>query len=125
MPLLAGRALPWLFGVVLMVRKFTGWDTKALSQGKGGLFINVHAQPGARHPQLRGMHGDAVKIAVKEAAQDGRANAAIIRFIAEGINLPVADVELSSGLTSRRKRVFLHGDSGELTHKLELWLNAE
>jgi len=87
--------------------------------------MNVHAQPGARQPQLRGMHGDAIKIAVKEAAQDGRANAAIIRFIAEGINLPLANVELSSGLTVRRKRVFLHGDSRELTHKLELWLNAE
>jgi uncharacterized protein (TIGR00251 family) len=97
----------------------------ALSRGKGGLFMNVHAQPGARQPQLRGMHGDAVKIAVKEAAQDGRANAAIIRFIAEGFNLPVADVELSSGLTSRRKRVFLHGNSEELTQKLEMWLNAE
>jgi len=98
---------------------------EALSQGKGGLFVNVHAQPGARQPQLRGMHGDAVKIAVKEVAQDGKANAAIIRFVAEGINLPVADVELSSGLNSRRKRVFLHGNSEELTHKLESWLNAE
>ena len=87
--------------------------------------MNVHAQPGARRPQLRGMHGDAVKIAVKEAAQDGRANAAIIRFIAEAINLPLVNVELSSGLTARRKRVFLHGDSAELTHKLELWLNAK
>jgi uncharacterized protein (TIGR00251 family) len=98
---------------------------EALSRGKGGLYMNVHAQPGAKRPQLRGMHGDAIKIAVKEAAQDGKANAAIIRFIAEGIHLPLADVELSSGLTSRRKRMFLHGDSGELTHKLELWLNAE
>ena len=102
----------------------TGQDTGAWSRGKGGLFMNVHAQPGARHPKLRGLHGDAVKIAVKETAQDGRANAAIIRFIAEGINLPIADVELRSGLTSRRKRVFLHGDAAELIHKLELWLNA-
>jgi uncharacterized protein (TIGR00251 family) len=98
--------------------------SEALSRGKGGLFMNVHAQPGARHPRLRGMHGNAVKIAVKEAAQDGRANAAIIRFIAEGMGLPVADVELSSGLTSRRKRVFLHGDAEELIHKLEIWLNV-
>ena len=99
--------------------------TGALSRGKGGLFMNVHAQPGARCPQLRGMHGDAIKIAVKAAAQDGKANAAIIRFIAEGLDMSVSEVELSSGKTSRRKRVFLHGDAAELTQKLELWLNAE
>ena len=97
----------------------------ALSRGKGGLFMNVHAQPGARCPQLRGMHGDTIKIAVKEAAQDGRANAAIVRFIAKELNMSAAEVELSSGMTSRRKRVFLRGDAVELTQKLELWLNAE
>ncbi len=87
--------------------------------------MKVHAQPGAKRPQLRGMHGDAIKIAVKEAAQDGKANAAIVRFIAKELNMSAADVELSSGMTSRRKRVFLHGDAVELTQKLELWLNAE
>ena len=97
----------------------------AVSQGKGGLFLNVHAQPGARLPRLRGMHGDAIKIAVKEAAVDGQANAAIVRFIADAIKLSVADVQLSSGLTSRRKRIFLHGNALELTHRLQAWLNAE
>jgi len=86
--------------------------------------MNVHAQPGAKMPQLRGMHGDAVKIAVREAAQDGRANAALTRFIARSLSLSEADVELSSGLASRRKRVFLHGDVETLTDKLELWLHG-
>jgi len=96
----------------------------ALSEGRGGLYVNIHAQPGARKPALRGMHGDAVKIAVAEAAQDGEANAAIVRFIAGALKLARTDVEVASGHTSRRKRVFLHGDGAELRGRLQLWLDG-
>lgn len=94
------------------------------SEGKGGLYLNVHAQPGARKPALRGLHGDAVKIAVGEAAQDGKANRAIIRFIADSLDLAQRDVEISSGETSRRKRVLLHGDAEALKRKLGAWLDG-
>jgi len=94
------------------------------SEGKGGLYLNVHAQPGARRAQLRGLHGDAVKIAVGEAAQDGKANKAIVRLIAKGLGLPVASVEITSGMSSRRKRVFLCGDAAALRQNILDWLNA-
>ncbi|PIP03544.1 MAG: hypothetical protein COW18_01810 [Zetaproteobacteria bacterium CG12_big_fil_rev_8_21_14_0_65_54_13] len=95
----------------------------ALTEGRDGLYLNIHAQPGARKPQLRGMHGDAVKIAVAEAAQDGKANEAIIRFVASALDLARADVEVASGHTSRRKRLFLHGEEGDLRTRLQLWLD--
>jgi len=95
------------------------------SEGKGGLYLNVHAQPGARRAQLRGLHGDAVKIAIGEAAQDGKANKAITRVIAKALNLPVSDVEITSGMTSRRKRVFLRGASAELKQQILVWLNQD
>jgi len=94
----------------------------ALCSGSDGVYVNIHAQPGARKPSLRGMHGDAIKIAVAEAAQDGKANAAIVRFIAKGLDLGRADVEVASGHTSRRKRIFLHGDESLLRKKLYEWL---
>jgi len=94
------------------------------SEGKDGLYLNVHAQPGARRAQLRGLHGDAVKIAIGEVAQDGKANKAIVRVIAKAFDLPVADVEISSGMTSRRKRVLLRGNSDTLKQHLELWLKG-
>ncbi len=94
----------------------------AISEGKGGIYLNVHAQPGARKPQLRGMHGDAVKIAVAEAAQDGKANRAILRVIARGLGLGGDDVVLASGASSRRKRVFLKGDPAALKANLRQWL---
>lgn len=94
------------------------------SEGKGGIYLNVHAQPGARYPRLRGLHGDAVKIAVRQQAREGEANEAMIRFIAGGMHLGTSEVELVSGHGSRRKRVFLHGEAAELVRRLEAWLNA-
>lgn len=96
----------------------------AVSEGRGGIYLNVHAQPGARRPRLRGMHGDALKIAISEPPLDGKANEAIVRFVADGLGLKTGDVELVAGQASRRKRVFLHGESAELSRRLEAWLNA-
>jgi len=90
----------------------------AITVGKGGIYLNVHAQPGARRPAVRGMHGDAVKIAVREAAQDGKANAAIVNFMAEMLNCAKRDVEVASGHTSRRKRLFIHGDAQPVINRL-------
>ncbi len=92
--------------------------------GKGGLYLNIHAQPGARRPQLRGLHGDAVKIAIGEAAQDGKANKSITRVIAKALDLPISDVDITSGMTARRKRVFLRGDAVSLKVNILKWLNA-
>jgi uncharacterized protein len=93
-----------------------------VSEGKDGLYLQVHAQPGAKQAALRGLHGDAVKVAVKEAAQDGKANAAITAFIAKELGLPKSAVEVTSGHTSRSKRLFIHGNAKEIRQRLEAWL---
>lgn len=95
------------------------------SVGKGGIYLNVHAQPGARRAQLRGLHGDAVKIAIGEAAQDGKANKAIVRLVADALGLSASDVKLTAGMTSRRKRLFLSGETADLHNALLAWLNRD
>lgn len=95
----------------------------AITVGKEGVYINVHAQPGVRKPQLRGMHGDAIKIAVREAAQDGKANTAIVNFMAELLGCAKRDVVVASGHTSRRKRLFIHGDAQLVINRLREMLD--
>jgi len=95
----------------------------AITVGKGGVYLNIHAQPGARKPQLRGMHGDAVKIAVRAAAQDGKANAAIIHFLADALDCARKDIEVTSGHASRRKRVFISGDIPEIVAHIKVMLS--
>ncbi len=92
--------------------------------GKEGLYLNIHAQPGARRPQLCGLHGDAVKIAIGEAAQDGKANKAIISLLAKSLRVPSAAIEITSGLSARRKRILLRGEPADLKQKILDWLNT-
>jgi hypothetical protein len=93
-----------------------------LTAGKDGVYLSIHAQPGAKKAALRGLHGDAIKVAVKEAAQDGKANKAIEAFIAKELGLAKRDVEVTSGHTSRSKRIFLSGDADDLQKLVESWL---
>ena len=95
-----------------------------LKAGKDGVYLRVHAQPGAKNASFKGLHADAVKIAVKEAPQDGKANRAIEGFIAKELNLPKSSVSVTSGHTSRSKRIFIDGDVELLFRKIHVWLGC-
>lgn len=69
------------------------------------LLLQVHAQPGARQSAFAGLHGDAVKIRLAAAAQDGRANAELRRFLATAFAVSLGNVVLLSGEASRHKRL--------------------
>lgn len=95
-----------------------------LTPGKNGIYLNIHAQPGAKQAALRGLHGNAVKIAVKEAPQDGKANKAIEAFVAKSLAVSKASVNVVSGHTSRSKRLFINGDSSILVQDVCYWLEC-
>lgn len=65
--------------------------------------LTIHAQPGAKRNEVAGLHGGALKIRLAAPAIDGKANAALITFIAQQLDLPRAAITLESGQTSRRK----------------------
>ena len=93
-----------------------------LKAGEGGVYLTVHAQPGAKNASLKGLHGEAVKVAVKEAPQDGKANKAIEAFIAKELSLAKSSVTVTSGHTSRSKRLFIAGDTESLSRQICEWL---
>lgn len=65
--------------------------------------ITVHVVPGAKHTECVGAHGDALKVRVTAPPVDGKANALLLRFLAESFGLGYSAVELVGGATSRRK----------------------
>ena len=81
----------------------------------GGVTLAVRAQPGAKKSAITGIYGEGVtaqlKIAVHAPAIEGRANAALMAFVAEMFGLPKNGVELISGDTSRSKVLLLRGIS--------------
>ena len=79
----------------------------------GGVTLVVRAQPGAKKTAIVGVYGEGpaaqLKIQVHAPPIEGRANDALIRFLAESFDLPPRSVELISGTSSRSKVFLLRG----------------
>jgi uncharacterized protein len=69
----------------------------------GRITLTLHIQPGAKKTEFAGLHGEALKIRLAAPPVDGKANEALLRFIAEVLHLPKSAVTLKSGQTSRHK----------------------
>lgn len=67
--------------------------------------LTLHVQPGAARTGYAGLHGDAHKVRLAAPAVDGRANEALVAFLAEAFGVRKRDVEIVSGASSRRKVV--------------------
>jgi uncharacterized protein (TIGR00251 family) len=75
----------------------------------GGCVVNVRVIPRASKNQIQGVLGDALKIRLQAPPVDGKANEALVRFLAETLNVPTRSISLLSGETGRSKRVLLTG----------------
>jgi uncharacterized protein (TIGR00251 family) len=75
-----------------------------------GWTLAVHVQPGAKRSGVAGLHGDRLKIRIGAPALDGRANEALVAFVAERLGVPKRDVAVVSGERSRDKLVAVAGD---------------
>ena len=100
-------------------------DTNDLyDDGPEGVVLRVHVQPGAGRSAVVGRHGDALKVRVAAPPVEGRANEAARALVAEALGVPEADVELTSGQSSRTKRFRLKGlDAEEADKRLRVALD--
>lgn len=73
--------------------------------------LMLHVQPGAKRSEIAGLHGDALKIRLAAPPVEGRANEALLRFIAECFHVPLRNVEIRQGGQSRHKRVEVRGSA--------------
>lgn len=73
------------------------------------VILEVHVQPGASHTALAGLHGERLKIRIAAPAAEGRANEALIAFLADWCRVPKKNVTLAAGATSRVKRIIIEG----------------
>ena len=79
------------------------------TDSEGSTEILVHVQPGARRSGFVGLHGDALKVAVRAKATEGEANRAVCELVAGALGVARSSVHLTSGHRSRRKRVRVEG----------------
>lgn len=73
------------------------------------MILDLHVQPGARVSEFAGRHGERIKVRLAARAVDGKANEALIEFLAAHYGVAKRDVRIVAGLKSRQKRVEISG----------------
>ena len=84
-----------------------------------GIIVKIRAQAGARKSGVQGQHDGALKVAVTQAPEKGKANKAIIAVLSKQLDVRKSQIELISGQTSPQKK-FLFRDitAAELSSRL-------
>jgi uncharacterized protein len=81
--------------------------------------LRLRVSPGAARPGVVGRHGDAWKLRVTAPPEDGRANEAVVRLLADTLSVPRSAVTLVSGHGGRDKIVELAGiDASQIDRRL-------
>jgi len=82
-----------------------------LTETPDGVILNVRAQPRSSRAGIDGLLGDAVKVRIRCAPVDGKANKELVETLADEFDLPKSCVVFKSGETSKQKRILLRGVS--------------
>ena len=76
-----------------------------------GVVVNVRAQPRSSRAGVEGVVADALKVRLRSAPVDGKANRELVETVADAFGLPKSRVKFKSGETSKTKRIILCGVS--------------
>ncbi len=79
----------------------------------GGVRLRLRIQPRASREEVAGVAGDAIRVRLSAPPVEGAANEALVRFLADRLDVSRSAVDLVSGQTSRNKLVEVHGVSVE------------
>lgn len=91
-----------------------------------GTVLSVRVLPGSRRGGVRGVHAGALKVAVAQPAEKGRANEALLELLAGLLGLSRGQVEILSGAGTSNKRVLISGlDRQRLMERLTAALDAQ
>jgi uncharacterized protein (TIGR00251 family) len=80
-----------------------------ITEAEGGVTFAVQAVPRASRNEIAGVHGDALRVRLTAPPVEGRANEALIAFLAQQLGVRKSQVEIVAGATSRRKVIRVIG----------------
>ncbi|HLY99714.1 MAG TPA: DUF167 domain-containing protein [Candidatus Angelobacter sp.] len=94
-------------------------------ESAAGLSFAVKVHPRARKNAVTGTVGDAVKLSLTAPPVEGKANQAVVEFLAGWFQIPRASVTITSGESSRLKIVRITGITAEQLRRKLAGLAAE
>ncbi|HVP79098.1 MAG TPA: DUF167 domain-containing protein [Thermodesulfobacteriota bacterium] len=74
-----------------------------------GILLKVYLQPKCSKNELVGLYRDGVKVKVTAPPVEGKANEALIRFLAKELGISPSRIEIIRGLHSREKTLRISG----------------
>ncbi len=84
----------------------------------GGVIIDIQVMPNANKTQVDGLYGEdgvaspvALKLRLKAPPVEGKANEALIKWLASQLDIARNSLELVRGQTSRRKQIRLSAET--------------
>jgi len=81
--------------------------------------IRIRVLPNARADEIAGERAGAVKVRLRAPAVEGKANAALVAFLATALQVPRRAVTLERGMKSREKLVRVEGvEEDEIRRRL-------
>jgi uncharacterized protein (TIGR00251 family) len=84
----------------------------------GDVLLDVHVVPNAARTQAVGLHGETGQMALRLRLQappvDGKANQALVKWLAGCLGIPQQAVTLARGETSRRKQLRVQASAASL-----------
>lgn len=83
--------------------------------------LTIHVTPRASKDEVRGFHGNAIKIRLRAPPVEGKANRELIRFLSRKLDIPARQIALLTGKSGRHKRVSVAGLSiSEVSKRLDI-----
>ncbi len=71
----------------------------------GGVRLAVQITPNAKKTEVIGVLDDAIKLKLQAQPIEGRANEALVKFLAAALSVPRSAVTITHGLTNKRKLI--------------------
>ncbi|PWY57045.1 YggU family protein [Legionella qingyii] len=78
-----------------------------------GLTLRLYVQPGAKKTEIVGLHEGELKIRLNTPPLEGRANKALLKYIAQIFKVPARQITLQRGDKSRHKVLTIIGSMVE------------
>ena len=84
-------------------------ERPVLAQKGEVLYLRIAVAPGAKENRLQGVQGDSLRVRIAARPVKGAANRALVRFLAEVLEVRRPQVEILQGHSSRTKLLAIRG----------------
>jgi uncharacterized protein (TIGR00251 family) len=85
-----------------------------------GVVLEVSVVPGASRTELVGLHDGALRVRLAAPAMEGKANSALLAWLADELGIAKREAQLLRGTSARRKQVALNVPLEQMLR----WLDA-